>query len=164
MDLLTANESREFPLRNVAQEGEEVMSANEIDKDPEGEPHNSPQQRRKRPRGKQESRPRKRRRVDETAVAEERWRRAALLELRSPNSRARSKMKAMRLILEEYSNTESRAAASRGCPTQEAGTEANTVREKEAPAGNGLQTSEVRSTPVKPSRATKKYKGKVVLT
>lgn len=94
MDLLTADESKEFPLQNVAQEGEEVVSANDVDTDLEGEPRNLPKQRRKRPRGRQESQPKKRRRIDEAVVAEERLRRAAPLELRSPNSRARSKMKA----------------------------------------------------------------------
>ncbi|OAE18885.1 hypothetical protein AXG93_3022s1090 [Marchantia polymorpha subsp. ruderalis] len=117
MDLLTVDESRVFLLRNVAEEGEEVVSANEVDTDPEGELHNLPQQRRKRPKGKQESRPRKRRRIDEAVVAEERWRRAASLELRLTNSRAKSKIKASRLILEADSSTESRAATSRGHPT-----------------------------------------------
>lgn len=59
MDLLTAEESRKFPLRNVAQEGKEVVKANEVDTDPKDEPRNSPQPRRKQPRGRQESRPKK---------------------------------------------------------------------------------------------------------
>ncbi|OAE28145.1 hypothetical protein AXG93_638s1340 [Marchantia polymorpha subsp. ruderalis] len=65
MDLLTVEESREFSLRNVAEEGEEM---------------------------------------------------------------AKSKIKARRLILEEYSSTESRAAALKGRPTQEAGPETNTEK------------------------------------
>ncbi|OAE32877.1 hypothetical protein AXG93_3052s1070 [Marchantia polymorpha subsp. ruderalis] len=73
-------------------------------------------------------------------------------------------MKARRLILEEYSSTKSRAATSRERPTREAGTGRNTVRKKEASAGKRPLTSEVRSTPIEPSRATKKDKGKAVLT
>ncbi|OAE32242.1 hypothetical protein AXG93_1089s1070 [Marchantia polymorpha subsp. ruderalis] len=56
-------------------------------------------------------------------------RRGASIKLRSPNSRAKSKMKAKRLILEADSSTESRAAVARGRPTREAGAEVNTVRE-----------------------------------
>lgn len=47
MNLLTAEESRSFPMRNVEQEGEEVVLANEVDSDLEGEPQSSSQQRRK---------------------------------------------------------------------------------------------------------------------
>ncbi|OAE26165.1 hypothetical protein AXG93_3841s1020 [Marchantia polymorpha subsp. ruderalis] len=73
-------------------------------------------------------------------------------------------MKARSLILDDNSSTESRAAASRGRPTREAGSESNMVKEKEAPAGKGPRTFEVRSTPVEPSRAIRKDKGKAVLT
>ncbi|OAE30597.1 hypothetical protein AXG93_2909s1000 [Marchantia polymorpha subsp. ruderalis] len=54
MVLLAVEESREIPLRNVAQEGEEMESANKVDTDSEGEPRNSPQRRkrRKRPQGR----------------------------------------------------------------------------------------------------------------
>lgn len=60
---------------------------------------NLPQQRRKRLRVKQNSQPRKRRRNDEAAVVEERLRQADPVEMQSSDFRARSKMKAMRLIL-----------------------------------------------------------------
>ncbi|OAE32398.1 hypothetical protein AXG93_3671s1170 [Marchantia polymorpha subsp. ruderalis] len=42
MNLLTAEENSAFPLRNIAQEGEEVMRANEVDSDLEGEQCISP--------------------------------------------------------------------------------------------------------------------------
>ncbi|OAE32880.1 hypothetical protein AXG93_3052s1100 [Marchantia polymorpha subsp. ruderalis] len=165
MGLLTIADSRNFSLQDVAPEGEEVVSANEVDSYPEDESRKLPQQRRKRLRGKQESQPRKRRRIDEAAVAEDCWRRVALLKLRLSNSRAWSKMKPRRLILEEDSSTESRGVASRGRPSRgEAEPEATTVREKEAPEGKGPWTLEVRSTPVEPSRATRKDKEKAVLT
>ncbi|OAE31812.1 hypothetical protein AXG93_1838s1220 [Marchantia polymorpha subsp. ruderalis] len=73
-------------------------------------------------------------------------------------------MKARRLILEEDSSTESRGAAWRGCLPREAGPEATAFREKEAPAGKKPKTTEVKSTPVEPSWATRKDKGKAVLT
>lgn len=142
MGLLTAEESREFSLRTVAQEGEEVVSANEVDMDPEDELRNSPKERRKWPRGRHDSQPRKRRkrrkrkRIDEVTVAaliefiSSNLRRAALIELRSSNSRAKSKMKARRLILEADSSIESRAVVSKERPTREAGSKVNIVREK----------------------------------
>lgn len=61
MNLLTAEESTAFPIRNVEQEGEEVVLANEVNSDLEGKPRSSPQQRRKRSRGRQDSQPRKKR-------------------------------------------------------------------------------------------------------
>ncbi|OAE26166.1 hypothetical protein AXG93_3841s1030 [Marchantia polymorpha subsp. ruderalis] len=69
----------------------------------------------------------------------------------------------MRLILDDDSSTESRAVASRERSTREAGPEANMIKEKEASAGKRPWTSEVRSTPVEPSRAIRKDKGKAVL-
>lgn len=73
-------------------------------------------------------------------------------------------MKARRLILEAESNTESRAAVTRGRSTPEAGAGVNTTREKEALAEKEVQTSEVRPRPVVPSRATRKEKGKAIMT
>ncbi|OAE23227.1 hypothetical protein AXG93_4670s1000 [Marchantia polymorpha subsp. ruderalis] len=163
MGLLTAEERREFLLQTKAQEGEEVVSANEVNTDAEDEPISSPPQRRERPRGRHESRPRKRRRTHEVVVSEERIRRAVLIKLRSSNSRARSKMKARRLILEADSSTESRAAASRGRPTPKAGAEVNMVREKEATVEKDLRTSEMRTTPVVLSRAMTKEKSKAIM-
>lgn len=97
-------------------------------------------------------------------MPEERLRQAASITLRSPNSRVRSKMKARWLILEADSSTESRAAMTSGRPTLEAGAEVNMVREKEASAEKGRQTSEVRRTPIVPSRAPRKEKGKAIMT
>ncbi|OAE20308.1 hypothetical protein AXG93_1084s1000 [Marchantia polymorpha subsp. ruderalis] len=73
-------------------------------------------------------------------------------------------MKPRRLILEADSSTKSRVAVSRWRPTQEAGGEVNTVREKEALMEKEPWTSEVRSTPVASSWAQRKDKGKAVLT
>ncbi|OAE18371.1 hypothetical protein AXG93_2727s1370 [Marchantia polymorpha subsp. ruderalis] len=124
----------------------------------------SPQQRKKRPRGRHESQPRKKRRIDEVAVAEERLCRAASIELRSPNSQTRSKMKSRRLILKADSSTESRAVVTRGRSIPEAGAEVNMVREKEAPTEKGPRSYGVRPTPVVPSQATRKEKGKAIMT
>ncbi|OAE19727.1 hypothetical protein AXG93_2958s1010 [Marchantia polymorpha subsp. ruderalis] len=131
MGILTLVENRDFPPREVPQEGEEVVLANEVNSDLEVKPRNSLKQRRKRSRGRQDSQPRKRRSIDEAAVVEKRLRRAAPIEMRSPDFWSRSKMKVMRLILEEYSSTESRRAATRGCSVQEAGPVAITDTEKE---------------------------------
>lgn len=42
MGLLTAEEKKEFPLRTEAREGEEVVSANELNTNSEDEPISSP--------------------------------------------------------------------------------------------------------------------------
>lgn len=72
-------------------------------------------------------------------------------------------MKVKRLILEEYSSTESRRAELRDRLVQEAGPTAMAAKEKEKTAGKKPQIIEERSTPVKPQRASKKDKGKAVL-
>ncbi|OAE22084.1 hypothetical protein AXG93_3084s1000 [Marchantia polymorpha subsp. ruderalis] len=138
--------------------------SNEVNSDLEDEPRNLPQQRRKRSRGRQNSQPRKKRRINEVAVAEERLRQASPIEMRSPDFCARSKMKARRLILKEDSSTESRRVAARGRYVREAGSVASTYKEKEVPVGKKPRTTEEQSTPVKPRRASKKDKGKAVLT
>lgn len=97
-------------------------------------------------------------------MSEERIRRTASIKLRSPNSRARSKMKGRRLILEADNNTESRAAVLRGRPTPEAGAKLNMMREKEAPVKKERWTSAVSPTPVVSSRVTRKEKGKAIMT
>ncbi|OAE18993.1 hypothetical protein AXG93_2637s1110 [Marchantia polymorpha subsp. ruderalis] len=61
MNLLTVEESSAFRMRNVAQEGEEVVLANEVNSDLDCEQKSSPQHRRKRPRGRLDSQPRKKR-------------------------------------------------------------------------------------------------------
>ncbi|OAE31265.1 hypothetical protein AXG93_1962s1220 [Marchantia polymorpha subsp. ruderalis] len=76
MNLLTAEESSAFPMRNIEQEGEKVVLAYEVNSDLEVEQQSSPQQRRKRPR-----------------VAEERLQRTALIAMRTSDFRAWSKMK-----------------------------------------------------------------------
>lgn len=73
-------------------------------------------------------------------------------------------MKAMQLILEADSSTESRAALTSGLPTPEARAKVNMVREKEALAEKKLWTSKVRPTLVVPSRAMRKEKGKAIMT
>lgn len=84
-------------MRTQSQEGEEVVSANEVNTDVEEEPISSPSQRREQPRGRHESRPLKRRRTHEIVVSEvKRVRQAASIKLRSSNSRAWSKMIARR--------------------------------------------------------------------
>ncbi|OAE29826.1 hypothetical protein AXG93_901s1000 [Marchantia polymorpha subsp. ruderalis] len=69
MGLLTAEERREFPLQTEAHEGEEVVSANEVNTGPEDESISLAPQRRERPRGRHESRPRKRRETQEVDVS-----------------------------------------------------------------------------------------------
>ncbi|OAE28746.1 hypothetical protein AXG93_1617s1310 [Marchantia polymorpha subsp. ruderalis] len=89
------------------------------------------------------------------------------IKLRSPNARARTKMKARRLILEADNSTESRAAIPRGRPNLEAGIEWNektVVREKEVLVKMDLRTSAMSSTPVVSSRITRKEKVKAIMT
>ncbi|OAE22907.1 hypothetical protein AXG93_557s1060 [Marchantia polymorpha subsp. ruderalis] len=61
-----------------------------------------------------EERPRKRRKLHEVAVFKMRDCQLIPTKLRTPNARARTKMKAQRLILEDGSSTESSVAASQG--------------------------------------------------
>ncbi|OAE32621.1 hypothetical protein AXG93_4293s1010 [Marchantia polymorpha subsp. ruderalis] len=164
MRLLTAKERRKLPMQTHTQEGGKVVSANKVNTNPENEQICLPPQKIERSRSRQESQPRKRRRTHEVAVFEERVHRAALINLRSPNSRARSKMKARRLILEADNSTESRAAASRRRYSPKAGAEMNRVRENEASLKENLQTSAVSPTPIVSSRATRKEKGKAIMT
>lgn len=128
--MLTIAKSREFPSREVTQEGKEVVRTNEVDTDSKGEPRNSLQPRRKRPRVRQESMPRKTRRIDKAAVEEERLRRASPVKLRAPNFWARSKMKARRLILEADNSIESMAAVARGQTTLGVRAKVNMARER----------------------------------
>ncbi|OAE25008.1 hypothetical protein AXG93_523s1120 [Marchantia polymorpha subsp. ruderalis] len=140
------------------------MLTNEVNSDIEGEPRDLPQQRRKRSLVRQDSQPRKKRRIDGAAVAEERLRQAALVKMRSPYFWARTKMKAMRLILEEDSNTESRRVAVRGRHVKEAGPVAIAAKEKEKSMEKKPRYTEERRTHVKPQRASTKDKGKAVWT
>ncbi|OAE26578.1 hypothetical protein AXG93_269s1030 [Marchantia polymorpha subsp. ruderalis] len=151
-------------MQTHAQEGEEVVSANEVNTDLEDKQISLPPKRIERHRGRHESRPRKRRRTHEVAVYEERVRWATPIKLKSPNSRARSKMKARQLIQEADSSTESMADASQGRSTPEAGVELNRMREKEALVEKDLRTSAVSPTPIMSSRATRKEKGKAIMT
>lgn len=138
MGILTPTESRDFPPLEMLQEGEEVVLANEVNSDLEVESRNLPQKRKKRCKSRQDSQPRKKRRIDEAAVAEERLRRTAPIDMQSPNFRVRSKMKARRLILGEDSSTESRRATARGRFIREARLVAITNREKEVPVARSL--------------------------
>ncbi|OAE29585.1 hypothetical protein AXG93_4003s1060 [Marchantia polymorpha subsp. ruderalis] len=118
--MMTTEERRVFPMRNVEHAREEVVLANEVNSDLEGEPLSSPQQRRKRPRGRHDSQPRKKRRIDEATVDEVRLHRTALFAMRAPDFRARSKMKARRLILDDDSSHESKRTVRKDCSNQEA--------------------------------------------
>lgn len=73
-------------------------------------------------------------------------------------------MKAMRLILEENSSTESRRAAARVRSLQDSGPVAIAAREKEVPMGKKPGITEAQPTPAKTQRASKKDKGKAVST
>lgn len=154
-------------MRTHVQEGEKVVSANEVNTDSKDEQIVAPSRRIEQSRGRQEERPRKRRKTQEAAVPKERVRRTVSIKLRSPNARARTKMKARRLILEADNNTESRTAASQGRPNLEAGTELNEEtlgREKEVPVTKDLRTFAVSPTPLVSRRATRKEKGKAIMT
>ncbi|OAE33887.1 hypothetical protein AXG93_3037s1100 [Marchantia polymorpha subsp. ruderalis] len=72
-------------------------------------------------------------------------------------------MKAMRLIQEDDSSTESRRAASRGHHVNEVGPAMMAARGKEKSVREKPRVIEERSTPVKPQRASKKDNGKAVL-
>ncbi|OAE21958.1 hypothetical protein AXG93_242s1420 [Marchantia polymorpha subsp. ruderalis] len=102
-------------MRNVELEGEEVVLANEVNSDLEGEPLSSPQQRRKRPRGRQDSQPRKKRRINEAIVEEVRLQRTALIAMRAPDFRVWSKMKTRKksCIEEDRSTSVEKSLASR---------------------------------------------------
>ncbi|OAE27677.1 hypothetical protein AXG93_3137s1170 [Marchantia polymorpha subsp. ruderalis] len=80
---------------------------------------------------------------------------------------SRTKVKAIRLIVEANSNTESGVDASQGRPDSKvvAELEAETaVAEKYVPFEKYLLTSVVRPTPVVKHRATRKEKGKAIMT
>ncbi|OAE21092.1 hypothetical protein AXG93_3661s1170 [Marchantia polymorpha subsp. ruderalis] len=164
INLLTAEESRSFPLQNVAQEVDEVVLTNEINSDFEGKPRSSPKQRRKRPRGRQDLQPRKKRRIDEAVVAEKRLQRTAPIAMRSSDFRARSKMKVRRLILEKDSSPESRSTARKECHGQEARSAEKSAREKKESIRKKTYLTEDWSTSVEQPRASKKDKGKAILT
>lgn len=73
--MLTDAKRREFPMRTHAQDEEEILSANELNTDPEDELINSPPGRTEQSRDRQEEMSRKRRKLQEIAVTEERERR-----------------------------------------------------------------------------------------
>ncbi|OAE24885.1 hypothetical protein AXG93_2931s1280 [Marchantia polymorpha subsp. ruderalis] len=78
-----------------------------------------------------------------------------------------TKVKARRLILEADSSTESSVDASQGCHTleEEAELEVETVvREKDGPLEKDIQTSEKRYSAGMKRRATRKEKGKNIMT
>ncbi|OAE24322.1 hypothetical protein AXG93_4835s1000 [Marchantia polymorpha subsp. ruderalis] len=107
------------------------------------------------------------RKIQEVVVTEERVRRTVFIKLRSPNARARTKMKARRLILEANSSTESRAAASQERLNPEAETELNkeiVVREKEVPVEKNLWISAVSPTTKVTRRDTRKEQDKAIMT
>lgn len=138
-----------------------MVSANEVNTNPEDEQINLPLRRTKCTRDRQKERPRKRRKFNIVAVTEKSVRKIVPIKLRSRNAQARTKMKARQLILEANSNMENRAAASQGQSTP--GTELNeetVVREKKVPVEKYLRTSTVSPTPVVTRRAMRKQKGK----
>ncbi|OAE23803.1 hypothetical protein AXG93_1311s1020 [Marchantia polymorpha subsp. ruderalis] len=71
-------------------------------------------------------------------------------------------MKARRLILEEDSSTESRRAALRERPVQEAGLAERAAKEKEKLVGKKPCIIEERSSPVESPQASQRDKGKAV--
>ncbi|OAE29707.1 hypothetical protein AXG93_3884s1000 [Marchantia polymorpha subsp. ruderalis] len=119
---------------------------------------------RKRSRGRQDSQPRKKRRIDESAVAEERLQRTALIAMRSHDFWVWSKMKARRLILEEDTSPESRRTARKECPSQEARPAEKAAREKEESIKKKPYPVEDRSTSVEQLQASRRDKGKTILT
>ncbi|OAE31106.1 hypothetical protein AXG93_576s1000 [Marchantia polymorpha subsp. ruderalis] len=87
-------------------------------------------------------------------------------QVRLPNARARTNVKARRLILEADSNTESSVAALQGRPDSEAGAELNVktaVREKEVLVEKYLRTLAGSSTLVVKRLARRKEKGKAIM-
>ncbi|OAE30476.1 hypothetical protein AXG93_942s1190 [Marchantia polymorpha subsp. ruderalis] len=105
MNLLTAEESRSFPMRNVEQEGEE---------------------------------------------------RTVFFEMRAPDSRARSKMKARRLILDDDSSPESGRTVRKNCSNQEARSVEKAAQSKDEPIKKKSCTEKGRSTSVEKSRASRR--------
>lgn len=100
-------------------------------------------------------------------MTKERERRSVLTKFRTPNAKAMTKVKARRLILEADSSTESSVDASQGCHTleEEAELEVETVvRDKDGPLEKDLQTSEKRYSAGMKRRATRKEKGKNIMT
>ncbi|OAE24377.1 hypothetical protein AXG93_4343s1460 [Marchantia polymorpha subsp. ruderalis] len=143
MGLLSDAEKKKFPLQTHAQDGEEILSANEVDTDQEDEQIDSIPGRIDGPRDKREERPWKRRKLQEVAVSKARDCRPVSTKLMMPNARARMKLKARRLILKSDSSTESSVAASQGrlTSTEWAELEAETdVREKDGPSEKDLRT------------------------
>lgn len=140
------------------------MLANKVNLDLEGKSQSSPQQKRKRTRGRQDSQLRKMRRIDKTAVQEERLQRTALIAMRTPDFRARSKMKAWRLVLTDDSSPESRRTLRKDCSSQEARSVEKAARGKEEPIRKKSCSEEDRSTIVEKSQASRREKGKSILT
>lgn len=96
----------------------------------------------------------------------ERDRKQVPTKFKTSNARAMTKMKAIRLILEADSSTESSVAASQGCTDSEAGAELNVetvVREKEMHVEKDLWTLLVSPTPIVKRWATRKEKGKAIM-
>ncbi|OAE18992.1 hypothetical protein AXG93_2637s1100 [Marchantia polymorpha subsp. ruderalis] len=83
--------------------------------------------------------------------------------MRSSDLRARSKMKARRLIIEEDSSPESRSTVRKECPSQEARPAEKAVKEKEELIRKKLYSVEYRSTSVEQSQASRRDKGKAIL-
>lgn len=100
-------------------------------------------------------------------MSEARDHRQVSTKLKTPNARAKTKVKARQLILEADSSTESSVAASQDRLTlaKWAKLEAEiVVREKDVPLEKNLRTSEVRHSAVVKRRATRKEKVKAIMT
>ncbi|OAE30601.1 hypothetical protein AXG93_2909s1040 [Marchantia polymorpha subsp. ruderalis] len=100
-------------------------------------------------------------------MSEARDHRQVSTKLKTPNARAKTKVKARQLILEADSSTESSVAASQDHLTlaKWAKLEAEiVVREKDVPSEKNLRTSEVRHSAVVKRRATRKEKVKAIMT
>ncbi|OAE29439.1 hypothetical protein AXG93_4548s1160 [Marchantia polymorpha subsp. ruderalis] len=155
MGLLIATKKKKSPLQKHAKDGDETLGANEIYTDQEDTQLGFLSGRVERPRNRVEERPQKRRKLEEVAVLETldqrvkmRVRQPLPIKLRTANVRARTKMKARRVILVDGSSTESSVAASQGRFTSAEWEELEadvTRTEEEGPSERDLRSSEWRS-------------------
>ncbi|OAE34875.1 hypothetical protein AXG93_1587s1060 [Marchantia polymorpha subsp. ruderalis] len=149
-------------LSTHAYDGDEILSANEVDTDQEDQQINSHPGKTDGLRDRREERPQKRMRLKEVVVFEVRDRRTVHTKLKTPNALTKTQVKARRLILEDGSSTKSSVVASQGRLTSAkwAKLEAKTtVREKD-----GSSDSKMRLLTVVERRATRKEKGKAIMT
>ncbi|OAE22020.1 hypothetical protein AXG93_4780s1010 [Marchantia polymorpha subsp. ruderalis] len=114
MGLLTKTEQKKFPLQTHAHDGDETLSANEVDTSQEEAQLALRSGRTDGPRDRREERPQKRRKLQKVAVSKVRDCQPVLTKLKTPNAWPRMKVKARPLILEDVSSTESSVVALQG--------------------------------------------------